>query len=372
MSSGSRSSSASHFSKDHETATAGVAAHDFYGIPLTTDLTTVEPILLFNLALLVLILLVHHKIDFLKSSSVARWGFWAAVLGIVYALPEVTLYPMISIIILTRTSYPYMVVICHCVAACVAYRKERGSSQHYLKSFGLGFFCFGFGGSIVSDLLMGLPVTAIGHSRIIPCWILGWTLVWWSPYDVVYRMLTDSSTFAFHFVSLWEAVDAVTTPMGRASRSARELQNKIVAPIMAGVFAGAGGAAIRYAERVILHSADDSVAQSSAKALEQGTWKNLGYSLLWWYLAVHKCDSYESPEEHHCHEYNGHNMLRLIIVAQHCCWNLASDLGYVEGHFFIWASEQFRNGGYLVAKCFKFGQTEEGPKTKQSKKKKGD
>jgi hypothetical protein len=364
--SGSRSSTFSHFSKGYATATAGTAAHDFYGIPLTTDLSIVEPILLLDLALLVVVLLVQHKIDLLQTNTSAKVAFWSAVLAVCYALPEVTLYPIISLVIFTRTSYPYMVVICHCISACVAYRKERGSSTHYFKSFALGFFCFGFGGSIVSDLLMGLPVTAIGHSRIIPCWILGWTLVWYSPYDVVYQQLTSTSTFAFHFVSAWEAVDAVTTPMGRVSRSARELQNKIVAPIMAGVFAGAGGAAIRYGERVILHGGDSSVSQSSAKALETGAWKNLGYSVLWWYLAVHKCDSYENPEEHHCHEYNGHNMLRLVIVAQHCLWNLACDLGYGEGHFFVWASEQFRYGGYLIANFFNLGTN------KKDKKQKGD
>ena len=89
----------------------------------------------------------------------------------------------------------------------------------------LAFFLYGFGGSIVSDLFMGLPVTALSHARIVPCYLIGWSLVWLFPYDFMFKSYIDSSSSLHYFFQACEAIDSVTTPMGRISRSARELPN---------------------------------------------------------------------------------------------------------------------------------------------------
>lgn len=351
-----RSSTSSHYSKDYGNITAGVAAADFYGIPLWNDLSEAPTELLIYLILLIILILLKPQLKPLSSPG-ASLSFWILVLAIAYGIREVALYPLLSTVIFTRTSYPYLVVLPHCIMAAAAYRKERSADCHYMTSFWLGFFCYGFGGSILSDFLMGLPVTAIGHVRIIPCYMVGWFLVWCSPFDIVFRLINEQNTFVYYFLNACEAVDAVTTPMGRVSRSARELNNKHIAPILAGLFAGAGGAAIRYAERIILRKGGEGVEQESRKAMEASMWRTLGYAFFWWFIAVHNCTTgvYEDPAVHHCHEYNGHNLIRFCIVVAHVVWNLACDLTLARGHPFVWLSQRFLEGGALYSKIFSYG-----------------
>ncbi len=274
-----------------------------------------------------------------RSRSLA---FWVAILAIAAIFPEITSIPILSTIVSTRTSYPYIIVIPHSFSAAASYRSKHGDNVHFMKSLFLAFFLYGFGGSIVSDLLMGLPVTALSHVRIIPCYIIGWSLVWLFPFDIFFRRYSNSSSVLHYFLQACEAIDAVTTPMGRISRSARELQNKTSAPIVAGLFAGIGGAGLR-------HAVGES---SSIEVLVTGFWKTLSYSVIWWWLAVRNCqdDTYNpfvgnvtSEEErmllqeyNNCKGYGGSNMLRLIIVGSHTLWTILVGVGLVRGHPFVW------------------------------------
>jgi hypothetical protein len=353
---GGRSSTASHLSENYETASVGEAADDFYGIPLSTDFSETTSHAIAGFALLVFLLLLKPNVKILRS-PVGSIVFWIVVLYVAIAIKEIALYPLVSTIILTRTAYPYLVVIPHCISSVAAYRKERSSSVHYLSAFGLGFMCYGFGGSIVSDALMGLPVTALGHARILPCYILCWILVWFSPFDVVYKLVTDKSSFVYYFVNACEAVDAVTTPMGRVSRGARELNNKTLPPIIAGLLAGSAGSVIRYGERILLRNGGELIAQESFRAFEAGVWRNLGYSALWWYIAVYQCYSgaYKEDEESHCHEFNGNNTHRFVLVAAHVVWNLACDLGLASGHPFVFLCRKLRGIGAKTAATLHYG-----------------
>lgn len=274
-----------------------------------------------------------------RSRSIA---LWVAILAVAASMPEITSIPILSTIVSTGTSYPYMIVIPHSFIAAASYRSKHGDDVHFIKSLFLAFFLYGFGGSIVSDLLMGLPVTAFSHVRIIPCYIVGWSLVWLFPFDIFYQQYNNSSSVLCYFLQACEAIDAVTTPMGRISRSARELQNKTSAPIVAGLFAGIGGAGLR-------HAVGES---SSIEVLVTGFWKTLSYSVLWWWLAVRNCQdgTYDpfagnitSEEErillqeyNNCKSYGGSNMLRLIIVGSHTIWTILVGVGLVRGHPMVW------------------------------------
>ncbi len=274
-----------------------------------------------------------------KSRSLS---FWVAILAVAASTPETTLAPILSTIIGTRTSYPYAVVIPHSFISAATYRSKHGDNVHYLRSFFLAFFLYGFGGSIVSDLLMGLPVTALSHSRIIPCYIIGWALVWACPFDIVYQKYKNSSSALHYFIRACEAIDSVTTPMGRISRSAREFPNKASVPIVAGLLAGIGGAGLR-------HFAGES---NSIQVIENGFWKTLSYSLLWWWLAVRNCqdDTYNPfattdmsererlllQEYNNCKSYGGSNMLRAIIVSSHTVWTILVCTGLASGHPLVW------------------------------------
>mmetsp|Transcript_21683 Transcript_21683/g.51203 ORF Transcript_21683/g.51203 Transcript_21683/m.51203 type:complete len:320 (+) Transcript_21683:499-1458(+) len=278
------------------------------------------------------------------------------------------------------------------------------SSSSYLQSLLGTFFLYGFGGSIVSDLLMGLPVTALSHPRIIPCYLVCWILCWYSPFDFVYQYIcrgniimssptsrnTKPSTntaakslFYFLLVGV-EAIDAVTTPMGRISRSARELKNKTTGPIMAGLLAGVGGAVLRFA------ASEPGTSRNFQSALEAGFLKTISYSLLWWTLAVMPClpveelssaesswlkfnhyYSWKTEEErkyHHCDAFNGSDTVRVIIVSMHVMWTLFADVGMVSGHPLVWFSRNVLiKSAKATCQILRCGNVERGPVNPTSK-----
>jgi hypothetical protein len=429
---GGRSSSASHFSKDYDQLTAGIASDTFWGVELSSLAFEDIPIWQYVVVIAVGIGIPYvvpwycHGFDFpqetqrtvmVSTMTLLTFIVLFGLGGILWIMPESTVIPVVSTIIYTRTSYPYPIVISHCLSASASYRKnhevknnhqevtesndddddkqqqQQPSSFSYLHSLLGTFFLYGFGGSIVSDLLMGLPVTALSHPRIIPCYLVSWILVWWSPFDVVYGYIcggrrntinnveddndnNNNKSLFYYLLVAGEAVDAVTTPMGRISRSARELQNKITAPIMAGLFAGIGGATLRF-----IASEPSSPGGTFQSALEVGFWKTISYSILWWTLAVLPCLPESSPSSNgetnwlesllnhfkltsdeerttnHCDAYNGSDTIRVIIVTCHMIWTLFVDVGVVEGHPLVWLSRNvFLRITYTVSQILRMAQ----------------
>ena len=400
---GARSSTASHFASNFINITAGEAENEFYGIPLSNDITVAPPLELFGVILLVVAVVAKPYVGFLSNRKDVSISFWIAAACATYILRQWTLLPMLTSIIYTRTTYPYLVVIPHCIVANAAYRTERvaaiqnnnnnnkkttsdGTNNdttttshndlHYLSSFVLGFFCYGFGGSIVSDVLMGLPATALGHARIIPCHIVGWLLVWFTPYDILYKLYTNKNSAVYHFLTIWEAIDTVTTPMGRVSRSARELKNKVTAPIVAGLLAGTGGATLRYADRIIVQGggnhSDPTLMKTSRNAFELGFWKTLYYATLWWYLVVYRCNYGDiitignggeiDKQFQHCREHNGSDLSRVVIVGLHVLWGILCEVGWASSHPVIWVVKKFVHYvGKPIARSLRLGPQENWP-----------
>lgn len=329
---GARSSTASHYSKDYTKTTSGKAEANFYGIPLNNDISNAPTWQILSLAVFLAVLVMKPSI---KRRDISLL-FWLSVSGIsLLVLKEVTLIPLLTTIIYTRTSYPYLVVIPHCIAANASYRISSGDKESRFQALLFSFFLYGFGGSLVSDVLMGLPATALAHPRIIPCHILGWALVWFSPLDGVFQSYTSPDSFLHYFVVVCEAVDAVTTPMGRIGRGARELQNKTTAPILGGLFAGIGGALVRFL-----------AGKGTSATLETAFYKTLGYCLLFATLAVYRCQYgwLDDPDSNHCQSFNGSDLVRVVIVSAHVLWTLLCDIGICSGHPFDWIGRQIVYG----------------------------
>mmetsp|Transcript_27863 Transcript_27863/g.42460 ORF Transcript_27863/g.42460 Transcript_27863/m.42460 type:complete len:421 (-) Transcript_27863:1180-2442(-) len=377
-----RSSTASHYSRLFGKVTAGEAEHDFYGIPLSTDITGHSATTYLGLGALILILLLKpYLVPLPKRKNRALLGnyaldvcleasFWIGVGTALYFLREVTFYPLLSVIVLTRTSYPYLVVGSHCIVAACSYRAECEENNkqpcHWLTTLLGGFFGYGFGGSIVSDLLMGLPITAMAHARIVPCYLVSYIMVWYCPLDFLYKSYSSNNGNIIRLsLLLAETIDSVTTPMGRISRAARELQNKIMAPLLAGLLAGTGGAMIRYVERVVLQNAPQK-AESSMVALEGAVYKTLGISLIWWCLVVQPCMAHHAAVDplmddtmkHHCLTYNGSDLLRVILVGVHLIWTIGMECQWCCSHPFIFLLRQGWSKGLLnqhVISFFRLG-----------------
>ena len=128
-----RSSTASHYSKDFGKNDAIYAVDSFYGLKLSNDLSTasVSPIKLLCLFLLLTALFIKPFIRALNRKTYSAC-FWVMAIGATFVLYEVTLYPLLATMIYTRTSYPYLVVIPHCMASANSYRFLRKKEIHYL------------------------------------------------------------------------------------------------------------------------------------------------------------------------------------------------------------------------------------------------
>lgn len=367
-----RSSSASHLSENYrdETLDDETVKWKFHGVDLNNDLSKATKEELSCLIILVLFLIFKNRI--LGKAKGNSWALWASVLAMSIPLVDVVWIPLLSTILYTRTSYPYLVVIPHCIVACCNYRheleqrslklyllKEKAQDDanrqmkphvHPLSSFAWSFLCNGFGGSIVSDWLLGLPITALGHSRIIPCYVVSYLLVWYSPLDWCYQEFMDTSSFWRFALCIGEAVDSVTTPPGRISRGAKELKNQVTAPLAAGMLAGIGGGWIRYSERTVIQGlkGEDPVTGPSIRALESGFWNTLFHSVLWWYHAVYVCTKTgwfnENTEEaltdrDHCDSFSGTDDLRFGLVLTAILWTTLKHIGVISAstkHPFVW------------------------------------
>lgn len=315
---------------------------EIWGIPLDNDIADTPTWQRVGFAILLVILLI--KPNFTKHYYLAA-SFWGIIVGLSLGyLVEVTWIPLLTTIVNTRTTYPYLVVIPHCIAANASYRAANGDKADRLRALIMGFFLYGFGGSIVSDILLGLPATALAHPRIVPCHFLGWSLIWFSPQDWVFTTLTRPDSFFHYFIVAAEAVDAVTTPMGRIARGARELHNKATAPIMGGLFAGIGGAIVRWLS---------GERGATFTAVQAGFYKTMGYSLLFWAVAVYPCTNVLDPNSdahsynyNHCSTFSGNDLFRVAIVGGHVVWTLLCDIGFVSSHPFIWLSQRVFHGKF--------------------------
>jgi len=338
----------------------------FLGIPLHNDISNASTWQFVGLIALLIVLV--RKPKFARSTVAA--SFWGIAWGISYSfLADVTLIPLVTTIVATRTRYPYLVVIPHCIAANIAYRAANGDKTDRFRALLLGFFLYGFGGSIVSDVLLGLPATALAHPRIIPCHVLGWFLVWYSPGDWVYTSYRRPDSFFHYFIVAAEAVDAITTPMGRISRGGREQRNKGTAPIMGGLFAGIGGAIVRFL-------AGENGA--SMVAIKAAFYKTMGYSLLFWAVAVYRCETTFEPDSsgffhNHCSTYSGSDTFRVALVSAHVLWTLLCDVGLATSHPFIWSVQKFCQGSMVSSMISSFGlgpqspESVEGTETREKK-----
>lgn len=341
MSTEARSSTFSHFSSNFGKATVGSAEAQFAGITLDNDIRDAPTWQVVSLVVLASVLLLKPKFE-RRETTVAFWLGAITISGVLLA--EVTWIPLLTTIVYTRTTYPKLVVIPHCIASNAAYRAVHGDKADRFRALLFAFFLYGFGGSIVSDVLVGVPATALAHPTIVPFHVLGWALVWYSPADWVYSSYSRSDSFFHYFIEAAESVDAVTTPMGRIGRAGRELRDKVAAPLMAGLFAGIGGGLIR------LFSNEPGTTYAT---VQSGFYKTMGYSLLFWSLNVYRCHEMLDPESegysvNHCVSYNGSDLLRVVIVSAHVLWTLLCETGLASGHPFVWACQNLFHGNFAT------------------------
>jgi len=112
------------------------------------------------------------------------------------------------------------------------------------------YFCHGYGGSSLRDILLGQPISANSSDDVVPHYLLfGYLLVNYSPGDYVYKALQKPHHPLRLCVQFGEAVDDNTTITGAFEKGARLHPNSHAAPYVSALAAVLGGGIVRYIER---------------------------------------------------------------------------------------------------------------------------
>ena len=125
----------------------------------------------------------------------------------------------------TRTRYPWFVVVSHSLYSACKFRSERRAADPAyapgggVASMAVAFVCYGFGGTILTDALTGHVVAVPIHPRCFPVFMACWYLVWYTPFDLVYRFAWEQKRGPLRLLMvLGEAIDSAMTPLGRITK----------------------------------------------------------------------------------------------------------------------------------------------------------
>lgn len=156
---------------------------------------------------------------------------------------------------ITHPGYPASIQIPHAMAAMFSFRKSfspgdyagRVTAWHKLVG---AYFCHGYGGSSLRDILLGLPISALSNPTVVQFYLVfGFWLVNFSPGDFVYRWLNTPLHPLRLMMVFGEAVDDSTTITGAFEKGARLQPDVPAAPYVAAMAAILGGGIVRYIER---------------------------------------------------------------------------------------------------------------------------
>jgi hypothetical protein len=150
--------------------------------------------------------------------------------------------------------YPSSIQIPHALAASWSFRKSYTVKDWKMvpmwhKLIG-GFFCNGYGGTVLSAALFGKSINILSHETILYYFLsFGLLLVNYSPNDVIYKSL-ETKLHPLRILTVFgDAVDSTTTILG-VYEMAKQLHPTVsLAPWVAGISTMVGGSMFRWLER---------------------------------------------------------------------------------------------------------------------------
>jgi hypothetical protein len=149
--------------------------------------------------------------------------------------------------------YPSSIQIPHALAAAYQFRtsftpQEFSRVTFWHKIIG-GYFCNGYGGTILRDALLGRSISILSHATILPHFIAyGVLLVNYSPHDIIFEALS-TPLHPLRLLSIaGDAVDSTTTILGSYELAVQLYPSLTMAPWVAGFSTMVGGSIFRWFE----------------------------------------------------------------------------------------------------------------------------
>jgi len=162
-----------------------------------------------------------------------------------------------------RGSFP--VIVGHCVASLVSWRtyeeaqnalelKERKDGEIEVVSplypIVAGYFCYGYGGGLIRDWVMGQVPIAFTNKDILIGWMYGWVTVYHTN-GIVYNACKSSAPFnpLKAIVLALDAIDSAGGVCSSCEKGARLFPDNPHAPFVSGMLLSIGGSIFRYIEQ---------------------------------------------------------------------------------------------------------------------------
>jgi hypothetical protein len=147
-----------------------------------------------------------------------------------------------SLVADTATVYPLAVHLGHslfCITSFRAWRTQTSPDTEkppsWMHNLIASYFCFGFGGSSSADYIIAsaTPANFMLDTRIPVYWFLSYLAVYWSPFDIVYRLIQWPRSPTRLAIRALEGIDIVTTCTNRVDKAMVYLPSSQIAPFFA-------------------------------------------------------------------------------------------------------------------------------------------
>lgn len=154
---------------------------------------------------------------------------------------------------ITHPGYPGTIQLPHAIYATAMFRSSFPAEMwdnvpiwHRLIG---AFFCHGYGGSTLRDLLLGCAPSLTNHPTVPSYFLAGSLLTYFSPCDIIYRMYEQPRHPFRLLIRFIETVDMTTTTLGAFEKAVNLKPDSPLAPYAVAIMTGMGGSIARYFER---------------------------------------------------------------------------------------------------------------------------
>eukprot|EP00039_Didymoeca_costata_P024662 m.11051 g.11051 ORF g.11051 m.11051 type:complete len:270 (-) comp4366_c0_seq1:67-876(-) len=156
------------------------------------------------------------------------------------------LQPLRKLIAETDTNYPEPVHIGHALYSIASFRASRGRKCNWVETLVLSFLCYGNGGTVFNDLVQGRINSVFTHDKVAKYWLACTALVYYSPSDILYKMLnTPKHLFRFS-CRMMDSIDCATTLASVIDSIGSRHPGNPIAPFLVGMALFKGGHTFRY------------------------------------------------------------------------------------------------------------------------------
>lgn len=152
--------------------------------------------------------------------------------------------------------YPWELMFFHSLKAISSWRQSvEQDTQAFPRppiwSYNLvcSFFCHGFGGTTFRDWCIGKAPSLFQNKHLPKTWLLAFALVYYSPFNIVYRQISTPRTVFGLLTDTFEAIDSSTTICGSVEKAYDLFPQSPQAPFLLAMLAALGGSIFRYIER---------------------------------------------------------------------------------------------------------------------------